>query len=195
MVITIQMSVKVDAITSSAHRLISPVVLLDRSSPSTADTKKAGNTSTKPSSASQSQGQFLLTPSYTFSFTLIINKGNFHDASLVHITGYTKDEFHHQTDEESAIYKLKEDVTRYPNSDIIVHLREDSNKFVEKARASEVPQILTLNKVRFCPEGKTTKKVKFPICAFANFIIQPNGSVQLSRFVQQNKGAKLYHFC
>lgn len=178
MTITIQTSIKLDAITSTAFRLIVPIVLMDRKVKAPSPAPGEREAGPRPANL-QSLVTYQLSASYTISFKLIIHKGNLADASLVHMSGYSKDDFKPEADEDRAIYTLREDVTKYPNTDIVILFkREDPNLKTEKVVNSEVPQIITLNKVAVRDEqGGIVQNNRLPVCAFSNFIINPDSKV------------------
>lgn len=121
--ITIKMSVKIEAVTSSAYRLIIPIVLMERlPPPATKQGEMSLDTSAQPK---KSEVKFQLAPSSPFHFKFTINKAGFHDVGLVHMSGLTKDEFRQESTEDQITFTLKEDVVHYPTVDIVILYKRD----------------------------------------------------------------------
>lgn len=172
--VSIKMSTKIEAVTSSGYRLIIPIVLMERlPMPTLTGDGKVSASSTQER---KTESKFQLTPSSPFTFKVIINKDGFHDVLLVHMNGISKDEYEFSSTEEQAVFRLKDSIVHYPTTDIAILYRRESREMkAEKINtSSSVPQYATLYKV-----SKSADLVSdgsfFPACAYSNFMIAPNG--------------------
>ena len=196
LIIRIKMSAKFDLFSGNLHRLFVPLVFGDRNSFNIVSDQKDEPNS--PQSSPSNEHLLCLDPNppYSFSFTLMFNKFSTDEEGPLHyISGFSpQGDFSTTIGKDTVIYFLNDQRKRYPNTDIIVHMRRRvSTVYIERKSSWKDQSPLTLNQVRFSPDRYMKMPLKFPTCAFANIVVQPEGRPNVIRRREQDKGYSLHH--